>query len=27
VGGSVALASTTEPGTYTGVLTVSAAYN
>lgn len=27
VGGSVALASTTEPGTYTGVLTVSTAYN
>lgn len=27
VGGSVALASTTEPGIYTGVLTVSAAYN
>jgi hypothetical protein len=27
VGGSVSLASTTEPGTYTGVLTVSAAYN
>jgi hypothetical protein len=27
VGGSVALAGTTEPGTYTGVLTVSAAYN
>ncbi|NLS25749.1 hypothetical protein S2M10_07200 [Sphingomonas sp. S2M10] len=27
VGGSVALASTTQPGNYTGVLTVSAAYN
>nr|WP_315383173.1 DUF4402 domain-containing protein [uncultured Sphingomonas sp.] len=27
VGGSVALTSTTEPGTYMGVLTVSAAYN
>lgn len=27
VGGSVALASSTEPGIYTGVLTVSAAYN
>jgi hypothetical protein len=27
VGGSVALTSSTEPGTYTGVLTVSAAYN